>query len=93
MATADGFRRAHRPLGLLRVLGQGRPQVGRAGRRRLPPDASAAVLWWPSWTPEERLDSRHNQPRRRIISSMKIMTLVFPGSNLLPNFISIIEVL
>lgn len=60
MAPADGFRRSHRPLGLLGVPGQGRRQVGGAGRRRLPPDAGAALLWWPAsaWAPEERLASQ-----------------------------------
>ena len=64
MAPADGFRRAHRPLRLLRLPSLGRRQVGRAGRRRLPPDAGAAVLWRPAWAPEERLAGSHGQPKR-----------------------------
>jgi hypothetical protein len=92
MAPADGFCRAHRPLGLLRLPGLGRRQVGRAGRRRLPPHAGAAVLWRPGWAPEERLAGSHSQPRRHIISEHQEHAQVaskpaFPGSNFLPSFI------
>lgn len=55
MAPADGFRCAHCPLGLLCLYGQGRRQVARACRRRIPPDAGATVLWWPAWGSQERL--------------------------------------
>jgi len=64
MAPADGFRRAHRPLGLLRLPSLGRRQAGRTGRRWLPPDAGAAVLWRPAWAPEERLAGSHGQLKR-----------------------------
>ena len=64
MAPADGFRRAHHPLGLLRLPSLGRRQAGRAGRRRLPPDAGAAVLGRPAWAPEERLAGSYSQSQQ-----------------------------
>jgi len=35
-----------------------------AGRRRLPPDAGAAVLWRPAWAPEERLAGSYSQSQQ-----------------------------
>ena len=64
MDPADGSRCAHHPLGLLRVPGQGRRQVGRACGRRIPSHAAAAVLslWWPApaWGQEDRLAHSHS---------------------------------
>lgn len=84
MAAADGSRRAHRPLGLLGVPGQGRRQDGGAGRRRLPPHAGAALPWSPAsaWAPEERLasqDGRHYLKHEEQVHE----TLFSPGSRLL----------